>query len=247
MSWEETMLRGTKRGEPGAVAVVRSDGFRVTAFDAEGEGWEEEGDDLTKCVTDACCMAGTPEPKLPRTIALDSLRLASIEARWRDIAELEPGDFNEVERGVAGEALELLAHFRALTADVAVPAPTPPTRWAEVEIVGFRRHVGRVSEEVFADKKLLRVAALQPCGRFDLYAYGGAAIFSIHDVTEAEARRLVVPKESRACQAFSPSGALPSACVHCGHDGPDHDREAAEQEREEQDDDESEDCGSVGP
>lgn len=154
------------------------------------------------------------DPRVQRTIAdvaTDRVNLA--EDRWTD-RETMASAWRLVRRGAPVQSV-------------------PSSRWAEVEIMGHRRHVGRVSEETLADRKVVRVEALRVDGGFDLYSYGGAAIFSVHDVTEAEARRLVVPREHRACQAFTPSGALPDACGHCGHNLPEHDAEDAERKREE--------------
>lgn len=109
----------------------------------------------------------------------------------------------------------------------------PPARWALVEVMGHRQHAGRVSEETLAGVKLLRVEALRLDGGVDRYSYAPAAIFSLRDVTEAEARRSVVGKDNRACQAFTSSPVLPGACEHCGHDVPEHDAEDAERKREE--------------
>lgn len=105
-----------------------------------------------------------------------------------------------------------------------------PERWAKVEVVGHRSHVGRVSEELVLDTPFLRVEALRVDGGYDVVSYGRAAIFSVSPRTEAEARREAVPLAWRPCvlegggHDFAPSGALPSACAHCGHDLPEHDK-----------------------
>ena len=101
-------------------------------------------------------------------------------------------------------------------------------RWAAVEIMGHRTHVGRVSEEPFAGVVLLRVEALQRDGTFEVVRYGGASIFSLRDVTEDQARRAVLPRSYQACDAFKPAAVLPAACEHCGHDVPAHDASAAQ-------------------
>jgi len=105
----------------------------------------------------------------------------------------------------------------------ALADPPPPPCWALVEVMGHRSHAGRVCEEALAGVRVLRVDALQRDGSFLVYRYSGAAIFSTREATEAEVRREVVPLESRPCDAFAPAGALPTACDHCGHDGPAHD------------------------
>lgn len=110
------------------------------------------------------------------------------------------------------------------------PVVAFPEKWAKVEIVGHCSHVGRVSEVTIADTPFLRVEALRVDGGYDVVSYGRAAIFSVSPRTEAEARREAVPLAWRPCvlegggHDFAPSGALPSACAHCGHDLPEHDK-----------------------
>ena len=134
-------------------------------------------------------------------------------------------------------------HEETMTAaiDAQTPRIEPSARWALVEVMGHRRHVGRVSEARLAGAEVLRVEALREDGGFDHYSYNPAAIFSTRDVTEAEARREVVPREHRACQAFAPSAVQPAWCRHCGHDGPEHDAEDAERKRAEKEEDDEDD------
>ena len=103
--------------------------------------------------------------------------------------------------------------------------------------MGHRRHVGRVSEELVLGTPFLRVEALRPDGGYDVVSYGRAAIFSVSSRTEAEARREVVPMAWRPCVLegggydFTPSGALSSACAHCGYDLPEHDKARESRDR----------------
>jgi hypothetical protein len=115
--------------------------------------------------------------------------------------------------------------------DVTVGAPAAE-RWARVEVMGNREHVGRISEERLAGASYLRVEVLRADGSFDTVLYGRSAIFSVAPRTEAEARREAVPVEWCACAAFRPSGALPTACEQCGHDLPEHDAEATKRKSE---------------
>lgn len=68
--------------------------------------------------------------------------------------------------------------------------PDPEYFYAVVEIMGHRRHAGRVSEIHFAGTKLVRIEIPGPVqGSFcKTYQYSGSAIFGMHPCTEADAR-----------------------------------------------------------
>ncbi len=72
-----------------------------------------------------------------------------------------------------------------------------PAQWALVEIMGFRKHYGRISEVEKFGAKMLRVdvpvvAAAPLLGepeRFETFVYGGSAIFGITPMTEEACRK----------------------------------------------------------
>jgi hypothetical protein len=91
-------------------------------------------------------------------------------------------------------------------------------RWAAVEIMGHRKHVGRISEEPFAGAMMLRVEALNRDGSFEVIRYGGGSISALHEIEEEKARRAAVPRWSWACghDSFQEPSAYPGACATCG-------------------------------
>jgi hypothetical protein len=98
-----------------------------------------------------------------------------------------------------------------------------PRRWAEVEIMGNRRRVGRVSEATLAGAGYLRVEALRSDGTFEEVLYSQGAVFSVTPRTEAEARRAAVAKGYQPCDAFKRSLACSLACERCGYELAAHD------------------------
>lgn len=100
-------------------------------------------------------------------------------------------------------------------------------RWAAVEIMGRRQHVGLICEEAALGATLCRIEALQRDGSFKVFRYGGAAIFSIADVTESEARKVICAPRGWVCKAFTEPSALPGVCATCGYTAPEHERHAA--------------------
>lgn len=98
-------------------------------------------------------------------------------------------------------------------------------RWAAVEIMGHRRHVGRISEEALAGVMLLRVDALQRDGSFEVVRYGGQAIFGVREVTEERAREEVMQEDVwGACETFREPSAIEGRCSGCGHTLERHER-----------------------
>lgn len=89
--------------------------------------------------------------------------------------------------------------------------------WMVVEIMGHRKHVGRVQEVQRFGATMLRVDALAPDGSVEVFHYGGSAIFGTHDVDEARARLLVLPVDGwSSCATFKTPSARPGACATCG-------------------------------
>lgn len=68
-----------------------------------------------------------------------------------------------------------------VTAPAKPPAEESPSEYARVEILGYRTHVGRISEVEKFGTKLLRVDV--PKGKFEngftTYFYGGGSIYGI--------------------------------------------------------------------
>ncbi len=60
--------------------------------------------------------------------------------------------------------------------------------WAIVEIMGHRRHAGRVTEVHRFGVAMLRVEVPRDDDGFDEHVYAGGAIFGLRRVTEEEAR-----------------------------------------------------------
>jgi len=120
-------------------------------------------------------------------------------------------------------------------------------RWAAVEIMGHRQHVGRISEESFAGVTLLRVEALQSDGSFEVVRYGGTAIFSMRDITEEKARHAACPTSWRACSAFTEPSARPGHCSECGHTAELHQPAQALPPHEDDEDEESPDGDDDAP
>lgn len=67
-------------------------------------------------------------------------------------------------------------------------------QWAIVEIMGFRKHVGIVSEVQRFGVTMMRLEALGTDGAFEEHLYGGASIFSVTPTTEEKARASMVPR-----------------------------------------------------
>lgn len=66
----------------------------------------------------------------------------------------------------------------------------PPEEWALVEIFGHRSHMGRLREVERAGAKLLRIEVpTGDPGVFEVFDYGGAAIFSVRPMTEEAVRK----------------------------------------------------------
>jgi hypothetical protein len=99
-------------------------------------------------------------------------------------------------------------------------------RWAAVEIMGHRQHVGRIAEESFAGATMLRVESLNPDGTFEVIHYGGASIFSVREITERAARTAVARKSWAACLKFTEPSAVPGLCALCGHTAEEHEAAA---------------------
>jgi hypothetical protein len=95
-------------------------------------------------------------------------------------------------------------------------------RWAAVEIMGHRRHVGRIAEESFAGATMLRVEALNRDGSFELIRYGGGSLFSVRDMTEKSARTAIMRKDGRPCAEHREPSAIEGHCVVCGYTREEH-------------------------
>ena len=91
----------------------------------------------------------------------------------------------------------------------------PPDVWACVEIMGHRKHYGRIREVERFATKMLRVdvptqTAAPLLGEpevFETFMYGGNAIFSLTPMTEEAARKWA---ESERPKPYRPMGRLPA-------------------------------------
>jgi hypothetical protein len=72
-----------------------------------------------------------------------------------------------------------------------LPLDLPPAEeWALVEIFGHRSHMGRIREVERAGAKLLRIEVpTDDHGVFEVFDYGGGAIFSVRPMTEEAVRK----------------------------------------------------------
>jgi hypothetical protein len=100
-------------------------------------------------------------------------------------------------------------------------------RWAVVEIMGHRKHIGRISEVGEFGQTFMKVEAFRRDGDFDVFRYGGGSIFAFHEVTEEQARRTFVPHGWRSCNEYADSKVLPGACETCGRTKEEHEQDLA--------------------
>ncbi len=101
-------------------------------------------------------------------------------------------------------------------------------KWAAVEVMGHRQHLGKICEVQAYGGTFMQIEALRRDGSFEIVQYAAGSIFSYRYVSEEQARRGVVPKAWRACGTFTQPSALPGLCAECGHDEPAHTVAAAQ-------------------
>ena len=103
-------------------------------------------------------------------------------------------------------------------------APESPSVWAVVEILGHRRHVGRVTPVRHLGAPWLRVEELQRDGGFVTFLYPERALFAgPHPMSEDDVRAEVLGEEEySSCKVFSAPSARPGRCAMCGADEATH-------------------------
>lgn len=69
------------------------------------------------------------------------------------------------------------------------------TGWAVLEVNGYRKHVGLVSEVQRFGEPMCRIEAIvgHDFDKREVFVYGGKAIFSLKEITEEEARAEIAP------------------------------------------------------
>ena len=90
----------------------------------------------------------------------------------------------------------------------------PPDIWACVEIFGYRKHYGRITEVERFGAKMLRVDVptqtaaplLGESEQFETFLYGGGSIFSLTPMTEEAARKWA---ENERPRPYKPMNRLP--------------------------------------
>ena len=103
-------------------------------------------------------------------------------------------------------------------------APESPSVWAVVEILGHRRHVGRVTPVRHLGAPWLRVEELQRDGSFETFLYPERALFAgPHPMSEDDVRAEVLGEEEySSCKVFEAPSARPGRCAMCGADEATH-------------------------
>jgi hypothetical protein len=91
-------------------------------------------------------------------------------------------------------------------------------RWALVEIMGKRSHIGKVSEATEFGRILIHVDELKRDGTFVPHRYAPEALFGYTPMSEDEARRALVPRWRTPCIGYyKESAVLAGACERCGY------------------------------
>lgn len=88
--------------------------------------------------------------------------------------------------------------------------------WGVVEILGHRRHVGRLSTLYVLNEPYLKVESFKVDGGFDEELYPERAVFSVRFMEEAEARSEAIGIKEPPCGSFIESKILKGVCATCG-------------------------------
>jgi hypothetical protein len=95
-------------------------------------------------------------------------------------------------------------------------------RWALVEIMGKRQHIGKLSEVFEFGRVLVHVDELQRDGSFLPRRYAPDALFGYMPMSEQRARELIVPRRGFTCESFKRSEVLSDRCSDCGRTDAEH-------------------------